>query len=198
MTKNQCIIIVILTILVIFINYINYATNKIGEKFYSTRKKHKKTNPKIYDISHKYLPNLHEYENNIINIIPIGITIPFIKHYKILIEVIILFIIIMIIRSVLIYVTILPGHSKCENKNYNIAFSGGCYDKIISGHTAWVFLASLTLNKYKILSKEYLILINLLNSMFLLSTRAHYTIDILLGYLITGFIFHNNINVNVK
>ena len=102
---------------------------------------------------------------------------------------------ILIIRSILISVTILPGHSKCENSNYSISYLGGCYDKILSGHTSLVFLASLLLNKYKLLSLHSLILINLLNSILLLSTRAHYTIDILLGYLVTGIIFQNNINI---
>lgn len=196
-SNTLCLNLSIISLLLIFVLYMNYRTNEIGEEFYFTRKKQKKINPKIYDISHKYLPNLHEYENNIINIIPLGIALPLIMNLKIFIEFITLFIIILIIRSILIYVTILPGHSKCQNSNYSITSLGGCYDKIISGHTAWVFLASLFLHKYKILSIHSLIMINLLNSMFLLSTRAHYTVDILLGYLLTGLIFQNNINIKI-
>lgn len=189
-TYNIVVYILILIVLYILSLYLNHKTNQIGEEYYTLRKINKKINPKIYDISHKYLPDLYNYENNLLNIIPLGVTIPLIMNLKIFMEFLNIFIIILIIRSVLIYVTILPGHKYCKNNQYKF-FEGGCYDKIISGHTAYVFLSTLYLYKYKLLSKTSLILLNLMNSFILLSIRSHYTVDILLGYLLTGLIFQN-------
>lgn len=185
----------IIIFLLLLILYLNYRTNVIGEEFYQSRIKNKKVNPKIYDVSHKYFPNLYEYEKQIVNIIPIGLMIPLMTNLKIFIEFLSLIIIIFIIRSILIHVTILPGHSKCKNSDYSIPIFGGCYDKIISGHTSVAFLASLILYKYKMIPINLFIFLNLSNSFLLLSTRAHYTIDVILGYLLTGFIFQNNVDL---
>ena len=65
---------------------------------------------------------------------------------------------------------------------------GHCLDKIFSGHTAFSLLLVFVCNKFNILSKTFiyiLLLIQFVLALSLILTREHYTVDVILGYLIT-------------
>jgi hypothetical protein len=99
------------------------------------------------------------------------------------------------IRSILTLINILPKSSEC-NYNPALAFiNGGCYDKIFSGHTAFVYVLTLLLNKYKIINFATLIILNILNVSIILLTRTHYTIDIIVSFLVSYTMYTNNIRL---
>lgn len=165
----------------------------IGSNYYTNRVINNKKTPKIYDISHKYLPNLYKYEN-IHHFITILFIIPLLFDFNILQEYLSYWIVIFIIRSITTIVTILPKYKHCKNNTY-MKFINGCYDKIFSGHFASVFLATLLYLKYDWINVQMVILINIINSIFILLTRAHYTIDLIVAFFITLFIYQNKIQL---
>jgi len=178
----------ILLILLIFTMYITHYLDNNTEKYYMSRiNKY----PKVYDIGHKYLPNLYNYE--------------YVSNYYVLLFIIIIlflpifkefigFIIpILFLRLIIINLTILPKHKDCDINIKNLF--GGCYDKIFSGHYATTFLISLLLWKHKYISFILLFIINIIAALLILVTRSHYTIDIVLAFFITLFVYQNKLNV---
>ena len=182
----------LLIILFIYITYTQDILETIGETYYDNRINQQKLTPKVYDIGHKYFPNLENYEY-IMNYL-VGLSfLSFLKPY-ILIEFIGFIIPIFIIRSITIHLTILPKMKNCEVTN-DIKFIGGCYDKIFSGHFATIFLITLLLWKHHNISIVWVFLINILNAFLIIATRAHYTIDILVALFITLFIYKFNFSL---
>jgi len=99
------------------------------------------------------------------------------------------------IRSILTLITVLPKSSNCDY-NLDMAFiNGGCYDKIFSGHTALIFILTLVLQKYKIIDFATLIILNIINVSIILLTRTHYTIDVIVSFLVCDLMYKNNIRL---
>lgn len=187
-------------IFIFFIIYIIFyllsatSLEKIANSYYENRIINNKITPKIYDISHKYLPNLHKY-NNTHNLITIVFIIPLLFNFNMLQEYLSYWIVIFIFRSITTRVTILPKYKECKVNNDIIPIYGGCYDKIFSGHFASVFLATLLYLKYNWINLPVLILINFINSISILATRNHYTIDLIVALFFTLFVYQNNLRI---
>lgn len=103
-------------------------------------------------------------------------------------------IVILIIRIFTNILTILPKNNSCTISN-SFSFRGGCYDKIYSGHFASVFIATLILYKNKYINIILLVLINLINSLFIILSRNHYTIDIVMSFFVSLVVYQNNFNI---
>lgn len=154
----------------------------------------------IYDIAHKYLPDLHEHEY-IMNIIPLvliiyTITLP--TGWSILKTTFVMLLGVLAIRALTIIATILPKHEKCEvkgNSFFNFLSGGGCYDKIFSGHTAVVTLLGLNLLAAGALNTPMFWGISAVNAFVILLTRAHYTVDVVLGFVISYLVFDGEYNL---
>jgi hypothetical protein len=74
-------------------------------------------------------------------------------------------------------------------------FRGGCYDKIFSAHFGITFLTTLILFDNGLINNLVAILINLVNGMFILLSRNHYTIDIVVSIFVVIIIYQNNLNI---
>jgi hypothetical protein len=154
-------------------------------------------NNKIYDIAFKNLPNLEKYEHYsdyftiLFNTVFIPILIS--KQKYIITEYLGFLITILLIRSITISLTVLPKSNSCKEKG---GFKGGCYDKIFSGHFASVMIATLLLYEYKYINLSVLMLINLINGSLILLTRHHYTIDIVVAFFVTMFVYQNNLSIS--
>jgi hypothetical protein len=74
-------------------------------------------------------------------------------------------------------------------------FRGGCYDKIFSAHFGITFLTTLILFDNGLINNFIAILINLVNGMFILLSRNHYTIDIIVSIFVVIIIYQNNLNI---
>lgn len=181
MKKNILFILVILCILVS-----NYLTLKIGNNHYQTK------DCELFDIFHKILPDLYQYHYLLDFIGLFGfLSIFYILNETTMIEFFAKFVIIMFIRAFTIISTILPKHQVC-NDNFDIRsyFLGGCYDKIFSGHTSFLLLLTLIYYREHFIDGFALIGLNLVNILLILSTRSHYTVDILLAVFVTTTIYN--------
>lgn len=157
-----------------------------------------KININIFDTLQNILPNLSKYLYHkhlyllVFVLLILRLKIP--KIYKVLYELIILFSIIIIIRSIFLISTILPKNITCDFPNldfFHLCGGGIGYDKMFSGHFAFGFLISLILLGLKELSLPPLIILNTLHFFILISTHSHYTIDLLTSFIITLFIYQN-------
>lgn len=158
-----------------------------GRKFYTERQEKGKTTPKVYDIGHKFLPDLSEVQplhivSDIMCLLPILLPpVGRTKFFK-------YFLVIMAIRAVFILATILPKDKKCKDEITIMTFvTGHCYDKVFSGHFASVLLFSLLYN----MKMDKVIMLNTFNAFLILSTRRHYTVDILVSLFVTLFVYQN-------
>lgn len=172
-----------LLILVIIINLITF----YKEQQY---KQHFKTS-NIYDVGHKVLPNLHHHEYIINYILYIGILVLIFTNN--IIHFLKIFFIILIIRFLFTQITVLPKMKHCKINHFSPF--GYCYDKIFSGHVSFIFLCTLFLLETKYISIYTLIVVNLINSILIISTRAHYTIDVIIAFMITYLMFQHKKNI---
>ena len=166
--------------------YFTRFLDKNTEEYYKNRT-HKY--PKIYDIGHKYLPNLTKYEY-ISHLYVLFFSIFFLLP-NIFKEFVGFIIPIFLIRLITIHLTILPKNEECNIDNEFKVF-GGCYDKIFSGHFSVVFLITLLLQKHKYISLLWAFILNIINILLILTTRSHYIIDIVVAFFVTLFIYQND------
>jgi len=98
-----------------------------------------------------------------------------------------------LLRGICVLTTSIPKLKTCDIK-YNdkkIFFSGGCYDKIFSGHVAFIITFVLyniyytNQAKYKILYYFYILLTTILSFL----TESHYSIDVIISWIISFSIF---------
>lgn len=114
---------------------------------------------------------------------PTSIYIPFIKLT------LAMFIPIFITRDIFLMSTILPKDESCTVKD-GFQLTGGCYDKMFSGHFAFGFALTLLYYKFNIITNiPLLILINLINSIIIICSKSHYTIDVLTSFIVVSLIF---------
>ena len=181
-------------ILVIFLFTNKYVLDYIehaGDTFYMNQSSHF---PTIYDILHEELPHIPMLEH-MSDVICIVLLLSLVVLDRTIFYYFLGFILtIFIIRSVTIFVTILPKNKKC-NVKYASMFRGGCYDKIFSGHFATGLLATIMLYSNNYINLMLLLLINFANALFIILSRSHYTIDIIVALFITLFVYTNNLNV---
>lgn len=158
---------------------------------------HKYTHTKpLYDIIINNTPDLSKY-HYLINYIMILLIIPFLINPQLqyFISIFKYISIILFFRAITTCVTILPHciMNKCniEKNNFFQYIFGHCNDKIFSGHTSISLILVYLIYKYQLVNNNLLpffIFIQVLITFLLVITRGHYTIDILLGYFITGTI----------
>lgn len=187
---------------------------KKGSKYYNKIKLKKNNNHlDVWDIIHNNFKDYSKlsYAKNwytILFLVPIimnmnYVSIQFIKEF------VLKFCIIVFLRSLTIIVTILPKNTSNVNTSkpkkygkltlFDKMVSGGCYDKMFSGHFAFGLLLSLLIFKYNIVSVNILnvisfVLINIFHLMILSVTRSHYTMDMIVSLYVTLFVY----NLNVK
>ena len=172
----------------------NYWTHELGMAFYDNTK----NNGKVFDLLHSITPDMSDWKpyNDVIVslvalsffIIPNGMTI-----FK---EFATKFILIMVIRALTTISTILPKHEKCDaTPRWSRFIKGQCYDKVFSGHTSFVLLATLIFLREGILGWPAFLAINLANITGIILSRSHYTVDIVLAILITLLVYDGDYHI---
>jgi hypothetical protein len=164
----------------------NTAVNWLGHNHYS------KDN-KILDIFQDALPDLHEYEGLMDSVILAFVfSLFFIKESnKFFWNFAIRILLILLIRAITTVSTILPKHETCtiDPKSIQEYLRGGCYDKIFSGHMAIVVLFSLMYYSAGIFNGVAFWLTTVSYGIFTIASRAHYTADVVLAFLITYLVY---------
>jgi hypothetical protein len=179
--------VIMVSIHVFFIHYVEDS----ADAYYENRINMNKTRPKVYDIGHKYIPDLsHVKELGYLND-ALVLVLPAVFGTKVVSEFVVYAFPVFIVRHIFNSITILPKHKNCDTKDipmWKRYITGGCYDKIFSGHFASLFLLTLILA-----SKGYDIRVlgalNFLHAMLILSIRTHYTIDIVVAVVVVYTIY---------
>lgn len=171
---------------------INIITQLIGRHHYT------KNPDRIWDIFWEYTPDYSDYQP-LIQILPfiLIISLFFInKGDSILYEFTIKFIIILLVRAMTTVSTIFPKTEQCNDDiGWTTPFNGGCYDKVFSGHTAIVTLFSLIFWREKIIDTSTFWLLNIAQMVTIVATRAHFTVDVVLGFVITYLVYDGNYSI---
>ena len=68
---------------------------------------------------------------------------------------------------------------------------GVCHDKMFSGHTAFTTLAILTLALKNSNLKPLVPIVIIAQGVLMLIARAHYSVDVFIGFLVTLLVFTN-------
>ena len=191
MKISSCSILILLYFVIFGLNKLNlYHLETKSERFYQKKENYKK----VQDIFHDILPHIEhfEYVSDIITVSVIFylalIRFDLLYHLGGLIFTLIL------LRQFIIQMTILPKNTVCDIKNTSM-IRGGCYDKIFSGHFGITFLTTLVLLENGLINKFIALLVNLVNGIFILLSRNHYTIDIIVSIFVVIIIYQNNLNI---
>ena len=191
MKISSCSILILLYFVIFGLNRLNlYHLETKSERFYQKKENHKK----VQDIFHDILPHIEhfEYASDVIAILVIGYLA--IMRFDLLYHLAGLVFTLTLLRQFIIQMTILPKNTVCDIKNTSM-IRGGCYDKIFSGHFGITFLTTLILLENGLINKFIVILINLVNGIFILLSRNHYTIDIIVSIFVVIIIYQNNLNI---
>ena len=150
----------------------------------------------IFDILWSVTPDLHEY-GKYNDIIGVGLLISFLfVPTTIFKEFIGKFLLILLVRALTIVSTILPKHEKCDdNLTWLQMMKGQCYDKVFSGHTSFVLLATLIFLREGIINLPVFFALNLGQITSIILTRSHYTVDIILAIVITWLVYDGDYHV---
>jgi hypothetical protein len=172
----------------------NYLTHQWGKNFYEGQVR----DGEVFDILHQITPDLHSWYG--LNDIVLGlILVSFIfipNNVSILEEFVAKFLLIMFVRALTIVSTILPKHKQCESKlGWIQMIKGQCYDKVFSGHTAFVLLATLIYQREGIIGWPLFFGLNIFNILSIILVRAHYTIDIILAIVITYLVYDGDYHI---
>jgi len=158
----------------------------------------------IHDICHNILPTIETTKTKRImydfyTLIPIilffGLSL-YHKKYKLIYEFSTVLIILNLLRPLFYVVTIFPDPStKCENNcfskstNFYEVMIGSCRDMIFSGHISNSFMGLLFLMQYFNMMSIFTILHQSILILWMLCQKRHYTIDIIIAYLVTIVLF---------
>lgn len=191
MNLSSCSILVLLYIAIFALNKFNlYHLETKSEKFYQKKENYKK----VQDIFHNLLPHIpdFEYASDILS----GLVFAYlaIMNFELFYQLSGLIFTLVLLRQFIIQITILPKNEVCDIKHSSM-FRGGCYDKIFSGHFGITFLSTLILFDNGLINKLVAILINFVNALFILLSRNHYTIDIIVSIFVVIIIYQNNMNI---
>lgn len=191
--KKFAAIIVITIIYCILSKYVYLHLENKSEIFYDNIKLKKKS--KIYDIVHNNIKSTRNLYT-IVNIFPfILIGVACFIDLKLLYTILGFLVPILIFRLLVINITILPKDKKCDIKKNSCIYTGGCYDKVYSGHFAVIFISLLVLYTNKYINIFTLTALLTISGLLIITSRSHYTIDILVSFLVVVVAYQNNINV---
>ena len=189
--KKIGVIFVIGLVYILVCKKVYYHLENKSELFYENIKLEKKT--KVYDIIHHNLPSLRSL-TLLSDILPyILLIIIFFIDLKIFYNILGFLITIFVARMIIIHLTILPKDKKCDIKNSS-AYNGGCYDKVYSGHFSAIFICLLTLYMNKYINLFTLLSLSIISALIIITSRSHYTIDVVVAFLIVIIVYQNNIN----
>lgn len=106
-----------------------------------------------------------------------------------------------LLKMILMSVTILPdasGQCNIQDKTKNplkFYFMSGCNDLVFSFHMTVVLFCLYFLIKNNILSKYHALTIAIIQAILIIGTQNHYTLDVILAFIIVPYIINNNYHI---
>lgn len=158
----------------------------------SNKKRDKYNRQQLYDIIADNTPNLSKY-CEYVNITMVLFWLPLLFSFALapFISIFKYVSILFFIRSILTSSTILPSCNAEKCTNYNGLYKyilGYCNDKIFSGHVSVCLVLVHIMKRFDIINDYmyiFFILLTVLISIAIIMVRWHYTVDVLLAYIIT-------------
>lgn len=191
MNFHSCTILLLLYFAVILLNKYNLVNlESKSEKFYQKKENH----TKVQDIFHNIFPHFQHFEYASDILIILVFSYLAIMNFGLVYQLGGFVFTLLLLRQFIIQITVLPKNETCDVKDTSM-FRGGCYDKIFSAHFGIAMLTSLILFDNGLINKFVAIFINLLNALFILLSRNHYTIDIIVSIFVVIIIYQNNLNI---
>ena len=189
----KCSILFVLFIFLTLVQYYNlHHLERRSEKFYKKQENYKK----VQDIFHDILPHVVRFEYIPDILILLIFAYMAIMNFSLFYKLSGFAFTLLLFRQLIIQLTVLPKNDVCNIKTQdNAVFRGGCYDKIFSGHFGVMLLTTLVLYDSEIINQFVAIVINFINAIFILLTRSHYTVDIVVSILVVVIIYQNNLNI---
>jgi hypothetical protein len=192
MNLSKCLIFFLLASVFFLLHYCNLNNLETrSENFYQKTE----NNKKVHDIFHDFLPHINTFEYMPDILLVSLFAYMTIVNYNLIYQFAGLAFTLIIVRSLIINMTVLPKNNVCNIKKDSSLFRGGCYDKIFSGHFGITFLMTLLLYDNGYINQFVAILVNFLNAILILLTRSHYTIDIIVSIFVVIIIYQNNLNI---
>ena len=158
----------------------------------------KQTEP-LFDMVHNSFPNLSHYEK-VIDYLPLILgafvfILAVTKHPELKLDKLFRTVALVIfLRSLTTVVTVLPSPI-CGMKK--VEAIGGCHDCIFSGHTSMTLIFSYFIYLCIPDLKELLIGYSILTSFFIIVTRSHYTIDVIVAWIVVYAIIKSVVGENM-
>jgi hypothetical protein len=191
MNFHSCSILLLLYFAVILLNKYNLIHLETkSEKFYQKKENSKK----VQDIFHNILPHFHHFEYASDILVVSVFAYLAIMNFELVYQLGGFIFTLVLLRQLIIQMTVLPKNESCDVKDTSM-FRGGCYDKIFSAHFGIAMLITLVLFDNGLINKFFMVFINLLNAFFILLSRNHYTIDIIVSIFVVVIIYQNNLNI---
>lgn len=160
-----------------------------SENFYQKKSNSKK----VFDIFHNILPHIDEYEYAADIIGTLVFLYMAFNSISLVYTTVGYALTILIIRSLFVNLTVLPKNEICNVENTS-AIRGGCYDKIFSGHYAITLIMTILLHGQNYINTVWFFIINIVNALFILISRNHYTVDIAVSIIVVIIIYQNKLN----
>ena len=145
------------------------------------------SNAALPDLFHNILPDLSAYEQ-LIDLIPASLGLLVIifcrknitlRLRKIATQLSIVY----LLRVITSSVTVLPSPI-CTTSRPSCKAIGGCHDLIFSGHTSTMLIFAWHLQRCFPEYRTHLILFCILGSAVIVATRGHYTIDVIVAWIV--------------
>ena len=144
------------------------------------------SSPALYDFGHNILPNLSTHER-LIDLCPIllGLMVLYLIAFDnidgdALIKTMCLG---FILRIVTTRATHLPSPI-CRGQTFTPNAIGGCFDCIFSGHTFTTLLFANVIANARPCYAKLMVAYSILSSVFIIASRSHYTIDVLVAWVV--------------
>ena len=157
----------------------NISTHILGTNYYKNRV------IEIYDIVHQNTPDLYEFEYVV-------------DGSKVFYEFSGKMLLLLLLRSITIFPTLFPKHKNCccsSTLSWYQLVRGQCYDKIFSGHMCFTLLGTLYFLREGFITPFSFGLLNSFAAATIIITRSHYTVDVILAFIITYFVFNGPYSV---
>lgn len=155
----------------------------------------------VWDVGHACLPDMSDhvlYKDAFLLVF----LAPFLRRLpssRFLLEFAARFGLLLLLRALVMASTVLPSSGRCRTRDRRTlspfeSLTGGCHDKMFSGHFAFGLVLTLMLFAHghvssTLVNVSLFALLNVVNAVLIVGTRAHFTQDVLVSALVTLLVF---------
>lgn len=155
----------------------------------------KPDNNKVVDIVHNNLPYLNSlYISDFLVLLPVVYTLLLMDSYS-LSKLFLTMFIVQICKGICSISTVLPPLKKYDDKYRLGGINGSGTEYIFSGHACYSCLCAIYLTG--IHNFSFIAIYNLISQFLIILTRNHYTVDVILAWIITSSV-HLNLEFCIK